>query len=452
MLRAIRAREARAAGVMLSARGGGRRPRRRARRRRDRLRHEAVLLRRAGRARARAPAHARASATRRRCRRPGSSSTCSAARSRATASSCACPRASSTCSPTSCATPTRRCPPADPERRVGLRLRPRHERGRGLRALPAAQARAARPPRADRHAALGRLPPHDPLLTAMARATDTTRLGSRVPGSAACARGCARDRGDPRRCARRRRSSRPTAAPARRCRRRSTRTCAGGERVRAEDPRHQVDAQTRRRGSRSATSTTSCRSDLARALYVVRVAGGGIVTQPAGADSAPGARRRDVAGPQPRERRGDARLRTAPLGFSDVHVNGEPCGSTSIPVLRDGRRVALDRRRRADRGRHARAERRRAHVPVRRHGDAAGGARLGFAFATRLSRPLRRMATTAAEVRAGDLSPRIGAGAAATTRCACWRTRSTACSTGSRTRSRASAASSPTPRTSCARR
>ena len=34
---------------------------------------------------------------------------------------------------------------------------------------------------------------------------------------------------------------------------------------------------------------------------------------------------------------------------------------------------------------------------------------LGFAFATRLSRPLRRMATTAAEVRAGDLSKRIGA-------------------------------------------
>jgi two-component system OmpR family sensor kinase len=34
---------------------------------------------------------------------------------------------------------------------------------------------------------------------------------------------------------------------------------------------------------------------------------------------------------------------------------------------------------------------------------------LGFAFATRLSRPLRRMATTAAEVRAGDLSKRIRA-------------------------------------------
>ena len=34
---------------------------------------------------------------------------------------------------------------------------------------------------------------------------------------------------------------------------------------------------------------------------------------------------------------------------------------------------------------------------------------LGFAFATRLSRPLRRMAATAAEVRAGDLSKRIDA-------------------------------------------
>ena len=101
-------REARAAVVMLSARATRRRPRRRPRRRRDRLRHQAVLLRRARRARARAPAHARASATRRRCRPPGSSSTCSAARSRATASSCASRRASSTCSPTSCATPTRR--------------------------------------------------------------------------------------------------------------------------------------------------------------------------------------------------------------------------------------------------------------------------------------------------------------------------------------------------------
>ena len=47
---------------------------------------------------------------------------------------------------------------ADPQRRLGLRPRPGHEHRRGLRRLPAPQARAARPARADRDRALGRLP------------------------------------------------------------------------------------------------------------------------------------------------------------------------------------------------------------------------------------------------------------------------------------------------------
>ena len=47
---------------------------------------------------------------------------------------------------------------ADPARRVGLRVRPGHERGRRLRRLPAAQAPRRGPPRADRHGPLGRLP------------------------------------------------------------------------------------------------------------------------------------------------------------------------------------------------------------------------------------------------------------------------------------------------------
>ena len=50
---------------------------------------------------------------------------------------------------------------ADPERRVGLRLRPGTNVVEVYVRLPAAQARARRQPGADRHAALGRLPARD---------------------------------------------------------------------------------------------------------------------------------------------------------------------------------------------------------------------------------------------------------------------------------------------------
>ena len=75
-------------------------------------------------------------------------------------------------------------------------------------------------------------------------------------------------------------------------------------------------------------------STVAPRLYVVRVSGGGIVTnQPElnPADS-PG-----VAGPH-RESPEARALRTAPLGFSDVTVGGEQVRLYAMQALRDGRR------------------------------------------------------------------------------------------------------------------
>jgi two-component system OmpR family sensor kinase len=144
-------------------------------------------------------------------------------------------------------------------------------------------------------------------------------------------------------------------------------------------------------------------------LYVVRVAGGGIVSnQPELSPDESAAIDRDVAGPR-RESSEARTLRTAPLGFSDVTVGGEPVRLYVIPVLRDAHRVAL-----IGVGESAEGVT-RAQSGVARTFLFAGTATLlaaivlGFAFATRLSRPLRRMAATAAEVRAGDLSKRIGA-------------------------------------------
>ena len=150
-------------------------------------------------------------------------------------------------------------------------------------------------------------------------------------------------------------------------------------------------------------------SSVAPRLYVVRVAGGGIVTnQPElnPADSV--AIDRDVAGPH-RESPEARAVRTAPLDFSDVTVAGEPVRLYVIPVLRNGRRVASIGVGEPTEGVT------RAQSGVARTFLFAGTATLlaaivlGFAFATRLSRPLRRMAATAAEVRAGDLSKRIDA-------------------------------------------
>ena len=143
-------------------------------------------------------------------------------------------------------------------------------------------------------------------------------------------------------------------------------------------------------------------------LYVVRVAGGGLVTNEPELNPETSALGRDVAGPQ-RESPEVRKVRTAPLGFSDVTVNGEPVRLYVVPVLRDGRRVASIGVGEPTEGVT------RAQSGVARTFLFAGTATLlaaivlGFAFATRLSRPLRRMATTAAEVRAGDLSKRIRA-------------------------------------------
>jgi len=149
--------------------------------------------------------------------------------------------------------------------------------------------------------------------------------------------------------------------------------------------------------------------NVAPRLYVVRVAGGGMVTnQPELNPALAGTVPKDAAGPQ-RESPEVRAVRTAPLGFTDVTINGAGVRLYVIPVLRDGRRVASIGVGEPTEGVT------RAQSGVARTFLFAGTATLlaaiilGFAFATRLSRPLRRMATTAAEVRAGDLSKRIRA-------------------------------------------
>jgi signal transduction histidine kinase len=140
-------------------------------------------------------------------------------------------------------------------------------------------------------------------------------------------------------------------------------------------------------------------------LYVVRVAGGGIVSNQPELNPGGGV---STSGPQ-RESAEARAIRTAPLGFTNVTVNGDAVRLYAIPVLRDGRRVASIGVGEPTEGVT------RAQSGVARTFLFAGTATLlaaivlGFAFATRLSRPLRRMATTAAEVRAGDLSQRIRA-------------------------------------------
>src|SRR5215212_1519486 len=144
-------------------------------------------------------------------------------------------------------------------------------------------------------------------------------------------------------------------------------------------------------------------------LYVVRVAGGGIVSNlPELNPAENSAIDRDIAGPH-RESPEARAVRTAPLDFSDVAIGGEPVRLYVIPVLRGGRRVASIGVGGPTEGVT------RAQSGVARTFLFAGTATLlaaivlGFAFAMRLSRPLRRMASTAAQVRAGDLSKRIGA-------------------------------------------
>ena len=76
----------------------------------------------------------------------------------------------------------------------------------------------------------------------------------------------------------------------------------------------------------------------------------------------------------------------------------------------------------------------------------------GYLLAARTASPLRRFAATAAEVDAGDLTPRLDPSPPRPPSCAPWPRPSTTCSTASTTPSRGSGSSSPTPRTSCAAR
>ncbi len=144
-------------------------------------------------------------------------------------------------------------------------------------------------------------------------------------------------------------------------------------------------------------------------LYVVRIVGGGIVTnQPGLAGPASGTTPADrlVAGP-PRESDESQALRTAKPGFSTLTFGEEPLRLVVVPVVRDNRTVAT-----IAIGESA-ASVARAQSGVARTFAIAGtltllaAIALGFVLASRISRPLRRMAGTAARVTAGDLSQRI---------------------------------------------
>src|SRR6185312_4288241 len=164
--------------------------------------------------------------------------------------------------------------------------------------------------------------------------------------------------------------------------------------------RRRVTAAAQRYIEDQVTSTVTPR------LYVVRVAGGGIVSNLT--ELNPGDSTNTVAGPH-RESAEARTLRTAPIDFSNVTVGGQSVRLYAIPAVRDGRTVAVIAVGETTEGVT------RAQSGVARTFLFAGTATLlaaivlGFAFATRLSRPLRRMAATAAQVRAGDLSKRIGA-------------------------------------------
>jgi signal transduction histidine kinase len=143
-------------------------------------------------------------------------------------------------------------------------------------------------------------------------------------------------------------------------------------------------------------------------FYLIKVHDGGDVSNLSELNPEEGDTRvgRDVLGPR-RESDEARALRTAKLGFSTVRVNDEPLRLYFIGAERDGRRVAE-----IGVGESAAAVG-RAQSGVARTFVVAGtvtllaAIALGFAYASRLSRPLRRMASTAAEVTAGDLSQRI---------------------------------------------
>ena len=148
---------------------------------------------------------------------------------------------------------------------------------------------------------------------------------------------------------------------------------------------------------------------LSARLFMVRIRGAGNISNLPQLSTSEGDPRldREVAGPR-RESDESRALRTAGMGFSTVRVNDEPLRLYFTPVIRGGREVAE-----IGVGESA-ASVARAQSGVARTFLFAGTATLiaaialGFFFASRLSRPLRRMAGTAAEVTAGDLSQRIG--------------------------------------------
>jgi signal transduction histidine kinase len=147
-------------------------------------------------------------------------------------------------------------------------------------------------------------------------------------------------------------------------------------------------------------------------LYVVRVIRGPIVTN----DSellglSPASEGKKLGVRERRRRRATARaLRTAKLGYTTLRARR--VGELRLlvkPLVREGRRVAL-----VEIGEPLSAVD-RARAGVRRAFFVAGSIALALAvlaawlIASRVSKPLRRMARTAAEVDAGDLSHRIGA-------------------------------------------
>ncbi|HEY4280896.1 MAG TPA: ATP-binding protein [Conexibacter sp.] len=146
----------------------------------------------------------------------------------------------------------------------------------------------------------------------------------------------------------------------------------------------------------------------AASLFIVRPRGTGAISNLPELNAAEGDTSvdRDVLGPR-RESPEARALGSARLGFSTVDANGEPYRLYFVNVIRDSRKVAE-----IGVGEPASAIN-RAQSGVARTFLFAGtmtliaAILLGFAFATRLSQPLRRMARTATEVTAGDLSQRI---------------------------------------------
>jgi len=161
---------------------------------------------------------------------------------------------------------------------------------------------------------------------------------------------------------------------------------------------------------KAASDYIAQQSSFGARLYVVRIPNGAIVTNfqdlegPFDGTALSGTQ---VSGP-PRPTDSTQTLLAAAPGFSTIHVDNDRLRVDVFQVERNNRQVAT-----ITIGESAAAVT-RAQSGVARTFAIAGTATLlaaialGFALASRLSRPLRRMASTAARVNAGDLSRRIG--------------------------------------------